>query len=376
MDLPPRLARSLLPLLAGLALGAPALASNQNEVNFGQYVAPLTPRAVELQGAWHRMLRNETQGSVDEFADLLEEPPRRYFDRSCRNEIEPGDYAQLRRAVATVMLSGLPGHPAAQGQPGERGRFLGCLRNSRLDGLVARLEIRFKNVWRDDASLAHPTVCQWRGAGGALATAGGTLAIANIGAGHIVWLAPGSISRAVGGTRGARYRASFENIWFHEMLHIAGVEHHEMVDAAVGCCGNDSLERAQSCEILDRLVVRDLRVRSLSVVLGDDNPLWPVSEQFGSRNRLQLGSLLYAALLEQNVDRLAGPGGFSRCAAEHGRARCETDRRMRIGRAIDAMLERCDELMPEDTARGCGKVGRGTRAQIAAEIEKGLIAGE
>lgn len=329
-----------------LALDAETWWSLIDDPQYGEYTRNDESGKAYQQG-WYEYLRQETGLDRDRLSHLLAYGEQPYFDRSCYQPEYADDFKKLRDTMAEILLSGVPGHPAGKGEPGDRGRYLACLSNSGLGGVEGILEHSVAALIRPPRQALRPgLVCEFKKE---IPHRGAFASTWQYGK-QITWRSHQGLLESAGvdmsgaygspDLKGVEIEATFGNILFHELVHVGGVGQELLTQTATACCGDEVSNRAQACVALDKAVQRASNVWDLAKELDRFTSFMDPPFEFEQKDAQRFASFFYSGLLE-TMPQLMTRQMRDDCVRTNGRENCA----QQASAAIQATLQ--DLMKPE-----------------------------
>lgn len=236
-----------------------------------------------LQRDWWRILKYDNDAQKKELVEQRNELVRTLkaspmFNSSCRKPGDEDSFNKLLDGVASVMLSSSKGEPTNAGK--KDSRFLSCLEQHGLGVTAARMETSFLDAVTNPSRKDAAVVCSFELEAGKWASADTSQFIQQVDV-HLAAADQNKVSNEFGAS------VNYQNVMFHEFMHIGGITDETTVHSAEACCGDPSNQRESACGKLDEFVAVETRRIAVEAALartaGAMSPLKAVLDKgFGS----------------------------------------------------------------------------------------------
>lgn len=328
-------------------------------------------RLAALQRDWWKVLKYEADDKTETLVEQLKKSSM--FDSSCRTSANAEDFNAMVKGLANVMLSSSKGQPLNSDKT--RGRHLRCLEQSGLGVTAARMERAFLNGVSSAAQKRDaPIKCDWQKGQAGLSVPAETSYYYEQVTMRMCTDQDGKGKNQDGAAN------NYQNVLFHEFMHIAGVEDEGIVHAAQACCGDPSDNRVAACSKLDGLVYKERRYAEiethLSRVSGDVLPMVASLEKLMGRDDANKIYKEFLLRLDQ-YKRGTGPGEFengllsdaefNKCVASSSASACEAKWQANV-----------EEFAKKFFKEDCGKIASGANrpnCRLIAKDTAGISAG-
>lgn len=329
---------------------------------------PSSTKLAELQRNWWKFLVRDSDNKKEILASKLKAGS--VFGSSCTAAANRAELNRMADALASVMMSSSKGEPKAK--DGSRGSYMSCLENSGLGVLAANVESEFLNALTDKNRSVPLVTCEFKAGdeGGAVpAEAGNRNVIV-----HMMAPEEGKFKTANGSTQ------NYENIIFHEMLHIAGIprENEKLAHAAQACCGDPSLNKVFACDLLDGLVYDEKRltdiITNLSRVDGTTTGfVQNLENTFGPLTADGLTRAFFLGIDEADPSILDS-SAFIICVSNSGEASCRQKWSDKISKYFDGFFNNsCKKIVPGDVGGQCKKFAASMKSQMVKSMVSSLL---
>ena len=224
-------------------------------------------RLAMFQRQWWKALKYDYEGNSEKLKQRLSHA--KFFDESCRKPGQEANFKALASALSDVMMSSSRGEslPSAS----TRGRFLRCLELSGMGQVAAKIEMHFLQNLDGGNGVQRPLQCDFRPGQAGMSKP----AFMYPDSKHIkIQLAAADQGKPKPTQLGSPI--NYQNILFHELIHVAGVASEDMTHAAQACCGDPSNDRPNACAKLDNLVREERRFLELETFLARSGKMDPL----------------------------------------------------------------------------------------------------
>ena len=328
-------------------------------------------RLAALQRDWWKVLKYDADDKTENLIEQLKKSSM--FDSSCRTSANAEDFNAMVKGLANVMLSSSKGQPLNSDKT--RGRHLRCLEQSGLGVTAARMERAFLNGVSSAAQKRDaPIKCDWQKGSAGLSVPAETSYYYEQVTMRMCTDQDGKGKNQDGAAN------NYQNVLFHEFMHIAGVEDEGIVHAAQACCGDPSDNRVAACTKLDGLVYKERRYAEiethLSRVSGDVLPMVASLERMMGRddaNKIYKEFLLRLDQFKRGTgsgqfeNGLLSDVEFNKCVASSSAAACEAKWQANI-----------EEFAKKFFKEDCVKIASGANranCRVIAKDTSGISAG-
>ncbi len=333
-------------------------------------------RLAKFQRQWWQALKGDYDDNFEKLDKQLSQA--KFFDESCRKPENKENFNALTKALAKVIMSSSKGQSSVGAQT--RGRFLQCLELSGLGQVAAKIEMHFLQKMDGDEEIERPLKCNFRPGLAGISEPG----FMNPSSKQItIQLAAADQSKTNPTEMGSPI--NYENILFHELIHVAGVASEEMTHAAQACCGDPSVDRPGACAKLDNIVLKDRRFNEIEAFLrhsGRVNPIY--SDLYQTFKDTYVDDLYRKFLLGLDHYRkgsdfkngLLDNDEFNECLKSSSETECRDKWTRHIADyTADFFQKECVKHVPADKRKDCVAYAKNTnfKNEMATAISHSLI---
>lgn len=224
-------------------------------------------RLAMFQRQWWKALKYDYESNSEKLRQRLHHA--KFFDESCRKPDQEADFKALASALSDVMMSSSKGESLPS--TSTRGRFLRCLELSGMGQVAAKIEMHFLQNLDGGNGVERPLQCDFRPGQAGMSKPAFMYPNSN----HIkIQLAAEDQGKPEPTELGSPI--NYQNILFHELIHVAGVASEDMTHAAQACCGEPTNNRRSACDKLDNLVKDERRFLELETFLARSGKMDPL----------------------------------------------------------------------------------------------------
>lgn len=335
-------------------------------------------RLAALQREWWKVLKFEVDDKVDRLATKLKASAM--FADSCKTPENSKEFNRMTAALSQVMLSSAKGE--AWTSETSRGRYLRCLENSGLGMTAAEMERGFLDSMSATYRSYAPITCDIKPGAEGIAKPGEAFPARQQIVLYMSAADEGKAKEAQGSTQ------NYQNVIFHELIHIAGISDEGIVHAAQACCGDPTADRGVACNQLDSLVAKAARSKELETFLSrSSSQLTPLQGQLESTFGPDDANKIYKSFLEglDNYKRGSPSEGsyakglisgeeFDKCVATQNPTVCKAQWTSEIRAYADSFFSKtCRTVASGANRKSCGKMSAEFKDSMTNAIVSSMV---